>query len=407
MSQPVSGLSLKKAAKTEVRDLGSCALCNGRDRAVVQHQSLALLNRPTAYEIDFAVCRDCGHLQQWPAVSPELMTRHYTAFATYELHGHPGHLRDAKPSRHARRFLSMVKKIGLKPGQAYEIGCAAGEMLHQFRRQGWQVGGCDPSPSAVLQAQDIFDIKVDLGSEKDVLPRQRGLDLVLLSHVLEHLHEPVETLTRLHRALVSGGYLLLEVPCASAPDVLPPGWFTFEHLHYYQPSILEQMLRQAGFRVLEMRIALNAERYPVMTVAARKTRPIRSRTACDPQTSIMMARTYAKRDAALWASTARKVAGVTGPAFIYGAGIHTAQLLSQTRLRERIEILMIADRDQKKWGQTLAGCAIIGPQELLNDRRDAPVIVSSYASEPAIVGALLEAGMAPSRIRPLYSPPPF
>ena len=75
-----------------------------------------------------------------------------------------------------------------------------------------------------------------------------------------------------HAALgASDGHLLLEVPCAIAPESLPPGWLTFEHLHYYQPAILERLLRQSGFTPVEFRIAMIAEHYPVIAVAARKS----------------------------------------------------------------------------------------------------------------------------------------
>jgi hypothetical protein len=49
---------------------------------------------------------------------------------------------------------------------------------------------------------------------------------------------------------------------------------------------------------------------------------------------------------------------------------------------------------------------VISPADLLTDPRQAPVIISSYVSERAIVKALLDGGMAPSRIIPLYSDMP-
>jgi SAM-dependent methyltransferase len=388
---------------TNLSDPGYCAICKGGEREVVQTQSLALLDRNEPCVIHFAVCRGCGHLQQWPPVSPELMRYHYGTFATYELHGDREQLRAAPPSRHAKRFLSLARDIGLAPGRIYEIGCASGEMLNQFRREGWEVRGCDPSSSAITQAQAIFDISADLGGEMDTLPGQRDLDLILACHVLEHLYDPTESLARCHAALASDGHLLLEVPCAIAPDSLPPGWFTFEHLHYYQPAILERLLRQAGFTPVEFRIAMIAEHYPVVAVAARKSTASEPRGATDPEIAIAMASQYARRDNQFWSSIAQKLADITGPVFVYGAGIHTAQLLDHTGLEEKVQILAIADRDSKKWGKLLAGKTVIDPNKLFHDSGDAPVIVSSYVSEREIVRALLGAGIAASRIRPLYS----
>ena len=290
-------------------------VCNGHDREIVQTQSFALLNREEPCDIHFSVCRGCGHLQQWPPVEPDLMAYYYRTFATYELFGEPETLRAAPPSRHAKRFLSLANDTGLAPGRVYEVGGASGEMLNQFRRLGWDVRGCDLSQSAAEQAKSVFGIEVDLGGEETTLPLQKNLDLVLACHVLEHLYDPVAALTRIHAALRPGGYLLLEVPCATAPDSLLPGWFAFEHLHYYRTEILERVLNQAGFEIMEMRIAMKVQHYPVVAVAARKAAgQIVADIHADPEKSLAMARRYVDRDAKLWADNAeRRLSDIRGP----------------------------------------------------------------------------------------------
>jgi SAM-dependent methyltransferase len=379
-----------------------CAVCKSSDRQIVQTQSLALLGWEEPCNIDFSICGACGHLQQWPPVSPKLMAHHYQSFAAYELFGQAAQLCDAAPSRHARRLLSLVSDAGLAPRRVYEVGCASGEMLNQFRKQGWIVSGCDLSPSAIGQARTIFGIEADLGGEEEAVPRQNNLDLILICHVLEHLYDPPAALARFHAALAPGGHLVLEVPCAIAPESLPPGWFTFEHLHYYQPAILERLLQDAGFELVESRIAMTEEHYPVIAIAAHKTpQPVAGLAGLEPAAAARMARTYTARDDALWTATAKRVARFEEPIFLYGAGIHTAQLLDRTDLAP--QIIAIADRDSKKWGQSQAGKPVISPAELFAHPVQAPIIVSSYVSEGPIVEALLAGGVAPSRIVPLYS----
>ncbi|HWU54066.1 MAG TPA: class I SAM-dependent methyltransferase [Rhizomicrobium sp.] len=382
---------------------GRCALCASQDREIAQTQSLALLNRDEACKIDFCVCRSCGHLQQCPPVTPELMAHHYRSFASYEEFGNAEGLRAAPPSPHAQRFLNLVAALGLAPGRAYEVGCASGAMLHQFRERGWQVGGCDLSPSAISQAKDIFGISAELGGEEQALPAQKDLDLILACHVLEHLYDPPAALARFHAALAPHGHLVLEVPCATAPEMLPPGWFTFEHLHYYQPASLEWLLHRCGFEIVETRIDLTCQHYPVIAIAARRAVPQVS-AAPDPSAGIRFAHCYAARDKLLWTATALRVACIQEPVFLYGAGIHTAQLLDHTGIGPKI--IAIADRDRKKWGQTQAGKTVISPAALFAHPSPAPVIVSSYVSEKHIMATLLEGGIAPSRIIPLYSKPP-
>jgi SAM-dependent methyltransferase len=378
-----------------------CALCKTRDRDVVQTQSLALLSRDQNCTIDFSVCKACGHVQQWPPVSPELMAHHYKTFATYEIFGDAERLRHAAPALHTERFLTLVRDIGLPPGRAYEVGCASGEMLHQFKNRGWQVRGCDPSPSAVSQARAIFDIAVDLGGEENTVSRHKDLDLILACHVLEHLYDPPATLARFHAALAPNGHLVLEVPCAMEPQSLPPGWFTFEHLHYYQPAILEVLLKNAGFELVETRIDAQTHHYPVIAIAARKNpQPPLDIVPFEPTNGVLLAHSYAARDKLLSIAIAKRVARFKQPVFVYGAGIHTAQLLDRTNLAPRV--IAIADRDPKKWGQTQAEKPVISPQELFAHPAKSPVIVSSYVSERQIIDALLKGGIEAGRIVPLY-----
>jgi SAM-dependent methyltransferase len=333
------------------------------------------------------------------------MAHHYRTFATYEVFDTAARLRAAPPARHAQRFLSLVHDLGIAPGRAYEVGCASGAMLHQFRKQGWQVQGCDPSPSAVSQARAIFDIAADLGDEEEAVTHQKNLDLILVCHVLEHLYDPPAALARFHAALAPNGYLALEVPCAVAPELLPPGWFTFEHLHYYQPHILEGLLRRAGFEPVQSRIEMTAEHYPVIAMAARKVEDrVSAGSDIDSSAGTRLAHTYAACDAALWAATNERVKHIRQPVFLYGAGIHTSQLLDRTTLAPRV--IAIADRDPKKWGQVLAGKPVISPAELFAHPQPTPVIVSSYVSEKAIIDALMKGGIAAARIIPLYSDPP-
>jgi hypothetical protein len=172
-----------------------------------------------------------------------------------------------------------------------------------------------------------------------------------------------------------------------------------------QPAILERLLKAAGFEVVEMRIAMTAEHYPVIAIAARKAASAAAPLSpYQPSDGARMARSYAARDQALWAATASRVDRFREPVFLYGAGIHTAQLLDRTAVAPHV--IAIADRDSKKWGQTQAGKPVISPAELLAHPSPAPVIISSYVSERPIVKALREGGLPLSRIVPLYSDMP-
>jgi len=94
---------------------------------------------------------------------------------------------------------------------------------------------------------------------------------------------------------------------------------------------------------------------------------------------------------------------ISGGIFIWGAGVHTAQLLDRTGLLAHAEILGVVDRDSQKWGHTQAECPIISPDDFLKRRGTEPVVISSFASEMEIANNLRQNGIAEERIVRLYN----
>jgi hypothetical protein len=96
------------------------------------------------------------------------------------------------------------------------------------------------------------------------------------------------------------------------------------------------------------------------------------------------------------------LAAVTGDVVIWGAGVHTAQLLSQTPLTRKARVTLIVDRDRQKWGHCLGPYPIAAPTELKPGPSGPTVVVSSYAFESQIRDTLLGLGVGRNRIVTLY-----
>ena len=79
-------------------------------------------------------------------------------------------------------------------------------------RLGWDAEGIDPDAGAVATARDN-GIPVTLGTLSDVVEKETGkFRAVTLSHVIEHLHDPVGELRRIHRLLAPGGRVWIATP---------------------------------------------------------------------------------------------------------------------------------------------------------------------------------------------------
>ena len=83
-------------------------------------------------------------------------------------------------------------------------------------------------------------------------------DRVLLSHVLEHVPNPLEVLEKLRGRLRPGGRLLLSVPNVESlqAQVFGGYWLGYDmprHLWHFSPSTLGHLVRRAGFEIVESR----------------------------------------------------------------------------------------------------------------------------------------------------------
>ena len=106
-----------------------------------------------------------------------------------------------------------------------------------------------PADYAVMESF----IKVDLETDALDLVEDRSFDLVMMSHVIEHLHNGEDVIVRLARKLRPGGYLYLECPSERSLR-LPSGVDCLNffddptHVRIYN---LPQVCSFAGLRVLD------------------------------------------------------------------------------------------------------------------------------------------------------------
>ena len=108
---------------------------------------------------------------------------------------------DAK-SRHIAKFRNK--------GRLLDVGCGNGEFLQLARLYGWAVSGVDFDLEAVSTARaNGLDIK---HGGIDVINKKERYDFISLSHVIEHVYDPVGFLKQCASLLSDGGVLWLETP---------------------------------------------------------------------------------------------------------------------------------------------------------------------------------------------------
>jgi 2-polyprenyl-3-methyl-5-hydroxy-6-metoxy-1,4-benzoquinol methylase len=269
----------------ETEQVPACPVCGDRRRAVL-HADLVdrLFAAPGRWRLQR--CVGCGAAYLDPRPTREAVSAAYEAYHTHEtalvaaseglqralrngyLNARYGYtLRPAAPlgrfvvpllpgrraaaDRHVRRL--RRPRAGAR---LLDVGCGNGQFLVEMRAAGWTVEGVETDARAVAHARER-GVAVRQSSVEDGAYPPQTFDTVTMSHVLEHLHDPVATLRSVRELLREDGVLWVATPNLASPGHARYGraWRGLEpprHLVLFTPSALRRALDRAGFRVAEV-----------------------------------------------------------------------------------------------------------------------------------------------------------
>jgi SAM-dependent methyltransferase len=158
--------------------------------------------------------------------------------------------------------LALLELIGSKPaGRALDCGCGAGDNARILSTRGWQVDGITMSRDEEHKASQICRTVLIADLEAGIPTAVSGVyDLVVLSHVLEHLRNPSRILKDVHRVMAPDGIIAVALPNVlnwrSRVRFLL-GRFEYEeggimdntHLRFYTFASGRRLLESNGFMV--------------------------------------------------------------------------------------------------------------------------------------------------------------
>ncbi|MHB8921536.1 MAG: class I SAM-dependent methyltransferase [Halothiobacillus sp.] len=137
-------------------------------------------------------------------------------------------------------------------GRLLDVGFGNGGFLKLASEMGWHAEGIDFDPKAVAVAK-ARGLNVRCASAADLSDQNEQFDIITLSHVIEHVHDPITLLKDLYRLLKPGGILWLETPNINSVGAkqFKQSWRGLEpprHLVLFSPSSLRVSLERAGFQ---------------------------------------------------------------------------------------------------------------------------------------------------------------
>ncbi len=207
---------------------------------------------------DYLRCRDCGTVvYRFPVDAggddSGFYGDRYWRRHVPEVLGLPGLEERARSDLPERAVFQLVKilEYAAPGGRVLELGCGAGSLAYLLCQAGFDAEGLELGPAAVELARGHFGLEVHHGpleSQDDPGP----WDAIVAVDVLEHLPDPLATMTLCARRLAAGGRLFLQTPCYRQEGAEWQMLLPREHLHLFTEASVERLLRAAGFTAIEV-----------------------------------------------------------------------------------------------------------------------------------------------------------
>jgi 2-polyprenyl-3-methyl-5-hydroxy-6-metoxy-1,4-benzoquinol methylase len=203
-------------------------------------------------------CVSCGLVQMNPQPEKTEVIERYSGvsgkdYLSYELENEESFLALQKLALKDAGFYKLEKKIYNSAGRRIlDAGCATGSLLAHLRSRGWNVTGVEISPCAeYAKSERNLDVRSLSLEEADF--EEGSFDMVLASHLIEHLNNPLSFLMEVKRILKKNGRVFITTPNISGfqARLYGGGWRSaiFDHLYLFSAETLTRLLKSAGFKI--------------------------------------------------------------------------------------------------------------------------------------------------------------
>jgi 2-polyprenyl-3-methyl-5-hydroxy-6-metoxy-1,4-benzoquinol methylase len=250
----------------------NCYLCSGQSALLYQGLRDRHYNAPGIWDCRKCLNPACGLI--WLDPKP-LKTETVKLYRSYFTHENKGTAEDYEKKqknlliaggyRAIKAMFSVITDYNKKrqqrdsmylndekPGKILDVGCGTGDFLNRIRGLGWSVEGTELDGEAVINTRKKYGLNVHQGDLDDIILPENHYNAVTLSHVIEHVYDPIETIKKCRRILKPGGVLVLVTPNIDSfgHKLYKSNWLLLDpprHLHMFSSITLNDIALKAGF----------------------------------------------------------------------------------------------------------------------------------------------------------------
>jgi len=212
-------------------------------------------SKPWHSGFEIGVCGFCGFPQTrvtevWKVSASEIYRNYFSDNANQSVGFDRADVTEVKVRNRVDLFAEFVlgELSTNNGGNVLDYGCGGGNLLKYVSksRSDLNLFGYDLDDRQLTNLQNISNFKQLIVGK---LETNLKFDLIFMSHTLEHLTNPIESLQQLRELLSHDGYLAIAVPdCMSDPFKL----LVADHCSHFSSKTLGTLLLSAGFEVLHI-----------------------------------------------------------------------------------------------------------------------------------------------------------
>ena len=360
---------------------------------------------------NLSLCTHCGAGYADDIPPQSVFDRHYAEMSKYERSQGGGELSAVDTERYRQTADMIAPHLSLHDA-VVDVGCATGGLLADFKRRGFtNLLGIDPSSACTAIGERLYGITIrnmTIGRLTEVTER---FDAAILTGVFEHLCDVDASLNLVVRLLKPYGRLYIEVPDATRYDrhfSAPFQFFSMEHVNYFSPSSLSNLMARHGFSVVfTKRLIRHLSPQAIEPTIGGLFRL--DSTNCSPaslgrddETEPALGR-YIQQSRVLEGKINSKIATLADAAkslAVWGTGTHTLRLLETSRLPQA-RIVAFIDSNVHYQGKTLAGIPVVAPSAFTD--ANAEILISSQTAEQEIFQTITQTLRWPNVVHRLYA----
>lgn len=233
-------MNIQKEKHKEIR---SCPICNNSD--IIQKPWILRNN----YRL--GVCNSCSFKFTQPRPDLDYLIDYYNSISSVRFYKHT----DRETLKDTENLYKVFKKYIPEGKRVLEIGCSTAYYLQGLKLRGYEVVGTELSEDACELARKWYNVEV-YATEYPPIEYLQSFDMIIIHHVIEHVIDPKDFLTKACEYLNNNGIVVIETPNVNSigisvfkqhyPVLCPPG-----HLNFFSPTTLASIL-PANYKTLDV-----------------------------------------------------------------------------------------------------------------------------------------------------------